>query len=154
MTLWLHYSLLKMTCQVFLIKKLKINDFCFIISQRRRVMNTKIIELKKLLRERKITYKELSERTNIPEGTLKNIFSGFTKNPRIDTIQTIENALATDTKTSDFEIVNTYTSNEEEEILDMYRKLSKENKSVILKNFYILLNPDERSDYQILKNIK
>lgn len=116
-------------------------------------MNTKIIELKKLLRERKITYKELSERTNIPEGTLKNIFSGFTKNPRIDTIQTIENALATDTKTSDFEIVNTYTSNEEE-ILDMYRKLSKENKSVILKNFYILLNPDERSDYQILKNIK
>lgn len=143
-----------MTCQVFLIKKLKINDFCFIISQRRRVMNTKIIELKKLLRERKITYKELSERTNIPEGTLKNIFSGFTKNPRIDTIQTIENALATDTKTSDFEIVNTYTSNEEEEILDMYRKLSKENKSVILKNFYILLNPDERSDYQILKNIK
>ena len=153
MTLWLHYSLLKMTYQVFLIKKLKINDFCFIISQRRRVMNTKIIELKKLLRERKITYKELSERTNIPEGTLKNIFSGFTKNPRIDTIQTIENALATDTKTSDFEIVNTYTSNEEE-ILDMYRKLSKENKSVILKNFYILLNPDERSDYQILKNIK
>ena len=117
-------------------------------------MNTKIIELKKLLRERKITYKELSERTNIPEGTLKNIFSGFTKNPRIDTIQTIENALATDTKTYDFEIVNTYTSNEEEEILDMYRKLSKENKSVILKNFYILLNPDERSDYQILKNIK
>lgn len=117
-------------------------------------MNTKIIELKKLLRERKITYKELSERTNIPEGTLKNIFSGFTKNPRIDTIQTIENALATDTKTSDFEIVNTYTSNEEEQILDMYRKLSKENKSVILKNFYILLNPDERSDYQILKNIK
>ena len=143
-----------MTCQVFLIKKLKINDFYFIIFQRRRVMNTKIIELKKLLRERKITYKELSERTNIPEGTLKNIFSGFTKNPRIDTIQTIENALATDTKTSDFEIVNTYTSSEEEEILDMYRKLSKENKSVILKNFYILLNPDERSDYQILKNIK
>ena len=42
-------------------------------------------------------------------------------------------------------------SNEEEEILDIYRKLSKENKSVILKNFYILLNPDERSDYQILK---
>lgn len=117
-------------------------------------MNTKIIELKQLLRERKITYKELSERTNIPEGTLKNIFSGFTKNPRIDTIQTIESALATDTKTSDFEIVNTYTSNGEEEILDMYRKLSKENKSVILKNFYILLNPDERSDYQILKNIK
>ena len=117
-------------------------------------MNTKIIELKKLLRERKITYKELSERTIIPEGTLKNIFSGFTKNPRIDTIQTIENALATDTKTSDFKIVNTYTSSEEEEILDMYRKLSKENKSVILKNFYILLNPDERSDYQILKNIK
>lgn len=143
-----------MTCQVFLIKKLKINDFCFIIFQRRRVMNTKIIELKKLLRERKITYKELSERTNIPEGTLKNIFSGFTKNPRIDTIQTIENALATDTKTSDVKIVNTYTSSEEEEILDMYRKLSKENKSVILKNFYILLNPDERSDYQILKNIK
>lgn len=118
-------------------------------------MNTKIIELKTILREKKITYKELSEKTNIPEGTLKNIFSGFTKNPRIDTIQTIENAISIENKkTQNLEIVNNYISNEEEEILDMYRKLSKENKSVILKNFYILLNPDERSDYQILKYIK
>lgn len=55
-------------------------------------MNQRIIEIKTYLRKNKITYKTISEKTGISEGTLKNIFSGLTKNPRIDTIQAIENA--------------------------------------------------------------
>lgn len=42
----------------------------------------------------------------------------------------------------------------EEELIDMYRELSEQNKEVILRNFYILLNPDARQNYEILKYIK
>lgn len=52
-----------------------------------------IEELKKYLKDNKITYKQLAEKCNVPESTLKNIFSGATKNPRIDTMQAIEKAL-------------------------------------------------------------
>lgn len=44
-----------------------------------------IKQLKIGIKNQKITYKELSELSGIPLNTLKNIFSGHTKNPRIDT---------------------------------------------------------------------
>ena len=50
-------------------------------------------ELKKELKKRHITYKELAESSGIPESTLKNIFSFRTANPRIDTIRAIENSI-------------------------------------------------------------
>ena len=40
-----------------------------------------------------MTYEDLSVRSGIPVNTLKNIFRGKTRNPRIDTIQAIEAAL-------------------------------------------------------------
>lgn len=43
---------------------------------------------------------------------------------------------------------------QEEEIIDMFRELSDENKEMIIRNFYILLNPDKRENYEILKYIK
>ncbi len=49
--------------------------------------------LKSHLKNQKITYEQLSERSGIPLNTLKNIFSGRTPNPRIDTMQAIEAAL-------------------------------------------------------------
>lgn len=115
-------------------------------------MNEKITEIKNFLKAKKITYKELSEKTNIPEGTLKNIFSGITKNPRIDTIQTIENAIGINSTKE--VLTENYYSTEEEEIIKMYRELSKNNKEVILRNMYILLDPDQRQNYDILKKIK
>ena len=42
----------------------------------------------------------------------------------------------------------------EEELIDMYRELSEPNKEVILRNFYILLNPDKRPNYETLRYIK
>lgn len=52
-----------------------------------------ISEIKSFLKNHKITYDELSRRSNIPIGTLKSIFSGRTPNPRVDTLQAIEQAL-------------------------------------------------------------
>lgn len=109
------------------------------------------IELKALLKSAKMTYQELSGKSGVPIDTIKKFMSGSTKKLRKQNELAITQILNQINVTP---LVNNYVSNEEEEILDMYRKLSKENKSVILKNFYILLNPDERSDYQILKNIK
>lgn len=52
-----------------------------------------IAELKQYLKSRGMTYKDLAEKCNVPESTLKNLFSGATKHPRIDTMQAIERAL-------------------------------------------------------------
>lgn len=57
-----------------------------------------IMEIKKFLKEHKITYKMLAEMSGVPESTLKNIFGGFTPNPRIDTIEAIERALGINEK--------------------------------------------------------
>lgn len=50
-------------------------------------------EIKQYLRANKITYEELSAKSQIPIGTLKSIFSGRTPNPRIDTVNAINRAL-------------------------------------------------------------
>ena len=50
-------------------------------------------EIKEYIKERHITYDDLSILSNVPIGTLKSIFSGRTPNPRIDTMQAIERAL-------------------------------------------------------------
>ena len=55
-----------------------------------------IAEIKTFMKEHKITYGDLSKKSGVPESTLKNIFAGFTKNPRIDTMQAIERALGID----------------------------------------------------------
>ena len=52
-----------------------------------------IIEIKKYMKDNKITYEMLSVKSEIPLNTLKNIFRGKTLNPRIDTMQAIERAL-------------------------------------------------------------
>ena len=47
----------------------------------------------KTRKEQKITLDILSAKSGIPLNTLKNIFSGRTPTPRIDTVQAIERAL-------------------------------------------------------------
>ena len=50
-------------------------------------------QVKAYIKKNKITYQKLSEKSGIPIGTLKNIFSKCEINPRIDTMQAIEKAL-------------------------------------------------------------
>lgn len=56
-----------------------------------------ITEIKSYLKKNKITYENLSNKSGIPIGTLKNIFSKCLINPRLDTMQAIERALGLST---------------------------------------------------------
>lgn len=49
--------------------------------------------LKKLKKDKKMTLQEIADLSGIPKRTVDDIFSGKTKNPRIDTLQAIERAL-------------------------------------------------------------
>lgn len=53
-------------------------------------------KLKTARKQKKITYKELSARSGIPERTIYGIFMGHTPTPRIDTLEAIEKALGLD----------------------------------------------------------
>ena len=55
--------------------------------------NQTVQALKKQLKQIGMTYEQLSTKSGIPLNTLKNIFSGRTEHPRIDTVQAIERAL-------------------------------------------------------------
>ena len=56
-------------------------------------MNERIQFIKDYLKKNGITYEQLSADSSTPVNTLKNIFSGRTEHPRIDTVQAIERAL-------------------------------------------------------------
>ena len=49
--------------------------------------------LKQVKKEKKMKLQEISDISGIPKRTVDGIFSGKTKNPRIDTMQAIERAL-------------------------------------------------------------
>lgn len=112
-----------------------------------------IEKIKKMLKDLNITYEEFSKKCNVPVDTLKNILSGRTKNPRGLTEKAIIDTLNKESVNTN-KIINNYISTEEEEIIKMYRHLSPQNREVVLKNFYILLDPNERQQYESLKNIK
>jgi transcriptional regulator with XRE-family HTH domain len=52
-----------------------------------------ILEIKQYMKRNKITYEQLSERSQLSISTIKKIFSGISQYPRIDTMQAIERAL-------------------------------------------------------------
>lgn len=56
-------------------------------------LSDRILALKQEAKKMGMTYEDLSAKSGIPVATLKNIFSGKTKSPRIDTILNIEKAL-------------------------------------------------------------
>lgn len=94
-----------------------------------------IQETKAYLKTNKITYEQLAERSKIPLNTLKNIFSGRTRNPRIDTMQAIEEALDlnqpakigwTDEEKAAGVTMEETLSADETEWIDLYRALKGE----------------------------
>ena len=54
---------------------------------------------KKIMKEQKMTYEDLSNVTGISLGAIKRIMAGIAKYPRIDTIEAIESALGLNTPT-------------------------------------------------------
>ena len=69
---------------------------------------------KKQKKELKLTFEELSEKSGISISTLKNIFNGYTPDPRMETVKAIETAL-------DLIHTDTYTTLLEEELIEVFR---------------------------------
>lgn len=68
-----------------------------------------LAEIKSYLKKHKITYSDLSQKSGIPIGTLKNIFAKCSTNPRIDTVQAIERALGLSSTFTDEDYANGVT---------------------------------------------
>ena len=83
-------------------------------------MDLDVQGVKKYLKDNNITYQDLSNMSGIALNTLKNIFSGRTANPRIDTWNTILQSLGLhEVPTFDREL-----SDGEKEILSLISQLS------------------------------
>lgn len=79
-----------------------------------------IQQIKDYMKANSITYQELSDRSNIPLNTLKNIFRGKTKYPRMDTLQAMVGALGI---TQEQEPAPTYTE-EERKLFSLIEQLT------------------------------
>lgn len=88
-------------------------------------LNEKIEFLKTLAKEKNITYDQIASRSNIPISTVKKVFSGITKTPRIDTVQAIERALELD-KPQPTALADKQTSELAENFIREYGDLLKE----------------------------
>lgn len=91
-----------------------------------------IQQIKTYLKANKITYDELSVRSGVPIGTLKHVFSGVTKNPRIDTVQAIERALELKKTPSTDKTAEPLTE-AEGQLLGAYRQLVPSMQDYILE---------------------
>ncbi len=91
-----------------------------------------IEEIKQYLKKSKMTYKDLAQICNVPESTLKNLFSGATKNPRIDTMQAIEKALGLIEENKDNQNAKEYLTDDEKQLLKAYRSLIPSMKEHLL----------------------
>ena len=91
-------------------------------------MNIEI--LKKILKERKITYAKLSDLSGISINTIKSVFCGKTKNPTIDTVNAIKRALGLNAEDNGG-IAQNYITQEEEKIIKIYRTLDKKRKDYL-----------------------
>ena len=85
-----------------------------------------IQEIKAYMKNKKITYDELANRSGLSISTIKKIFSGISMYPRVDTMQAIERALGieeektapeyTNAEMQLFELIKQLTDKEAEEL--------------------------------------
>ncbi len=90
----------------------------------------KIEVIKKYMKENKITYEELSQKSGLSISTIKKVFAGISPYPRLDTVQAIENALGLSDDITAEDIANGWVSTKkisispkEEEMLIVFREL-------------------------------
>ena len=98
-----------------------------------------IQEIKNYIKKAGITYQQLSNTSGIPLNTLKNIFRGKTKNPRVDTMQAIERALGLNTEVPPTEQL----TQDEKELLTAYRVLSSSMRAYVLQIVKIAVSSQE-----------
>lgn len=90
-----------------------------------------IQEIKDYMKRENITQIELSEKSKIPLQTIRKIFSGIVKNPRIDTMQAIEKALGLIEENKDNQNTE-YLTEDEKQLLRAYRSLIPSMKEHLL----------------------
>lgn len=86
--------------------------------------------LKTIKKQKKLSYKDISKLSGIPENTIIDIFLQRTKNPRIDTITAIEKALGIEQAQSNKSIE---LNEEETELINLYRELPKTLKRGVIE---------------------
>lgn len=88
-----------------------------------------IQEIKAYMKSEKITYDELARRSGLSISTIKKIFSGISKYPRIDTIQIIEKALGLDKEKSP----PPELAEGEKAWLKLYYELNEDDQATLIK---------------------
>lgn len=88
-----------------------------------------IESLKLLKKQKKLTLQQISDMSGIPKRTVDGIFSGKTKNPRIDTMQAIERALGLENEKTPPDDL----SEGERQWLKLYNVLTTENKDLLVQ---------------------
>ena len=75
-------------------------------------------------KERGMTYQDISDRSGLPLGTIKNIFAGYTPDPRESTIKAIERALGVETRLIN-NSCNEFFNDTEKQLIDDFRSLPR-----------------------------
>lgn len=90
---------------------------------------------KKALRDKGLTQIELSKLSGVSLDTVRSIFTGRVKNPRVDTIRALNKVLGI----GDYkELAREYLTEQEEALLQRFRALSKKGRSAALKLVSVL----------------
>ncbi len=88
---------------------------------------------KKTKKERGLTYQDIARESGLPLGTIKNIFAGYTPDPRQSTITAIERALGVETRIIHADKTAPQLSADEQEMLQIYQSLSPAHRSQVLE---------------------
>lgn len=88
---------------------------------------------KKTKKERGLTYQDIARESGLPLGTIKNIFAGYTPDPRQSTITAIERALGVETRIIHADKTALQLSADEQELLQIYQSLSPAHRSQVLE---------------------
>lgn len=116
--------------------------------------------LKELKKAKGMTTKQIADATQIPESTLKRIFSGDTDNPYVDTVRRIAIALGSsldeifaETKvivateapnTAELETLRARVASQETEILLLKEQLKHKDEILSLINYFAKIKPIEK----------
>ena len=114
-----------------------------------------ILEIKQYLKKYKITYAQVADLTGLNLTTIKRIFSGQIKNPHIETMRAIEQALGftggqTPTAAPLGEVVG--YSSEERKLIEEYRELNQSGKRLINETVKTLLTTSAGSEQKKKEN--
>ena len=87
-----------------------------------------IQEIKAYMKSNKITYEELANRSGLSISTIKKIFSGISKYPRVDTMQIIEKSLGLDKEKS----LPSELTKGEQDWLKLYYELNEDDQATLI----------------------